>query len=166
VDKTIHEEVTTYHDPCHYGRKGAKAFCHGYFEEPRWAVKQCCEAFVDMVPNRMNNYCCGAGGGAWAMPYADERIYYGRVKAKQIRDTKAKRVVAPCHNCRDQFMKSLNKEYDLKVGVKYLWELVADSLMVEPWTEEEVQRAHELRDAQYERDGIALDEEEEEAGEE
>ncbi len=96
------------------------------------------------------------------MPYSDERIYYGRVKAKQIRDTGAKMVVAPCHNCRDQIMKSLDKEYDLKMEVKYLWELVADSLVVEPWSEEEMQKAHELRDAQYERDEIVFDEEEEE----
>jgi len=109
----------------------------------------------------MNNYCCGAGGGAWAMPYNDERIFYGRVKAKQIRDTGAKLVIAPCHNCRDQIMKGLTKEYGLDIGTKYLWELVAESLIVEPWSEEEIQRAHELRDAQYERDEIVLDEEEE-----
>ena len=93
------------------------------------------------------------------MPYDKERIYYGRVKAKQIRDTGAKMVVAPCHNCRDQIMKSLNKEYDLGIEVKYLWELVADSLVVEPWSEEEIKKANELRDAQYERDGVDLDEE-------
>lgn len=100
------------------------------------------------------------------MPYSDERIYYGRVKAKQIRDTGAKMVVAPCHNCRDQLMKSLNKEYDLGIEVKYLWELVSESVLVEPWSEEEVKKAHELRDAQYERDSIVFDEEGEEEGEE
>jgi hypothetical protein len=69
-------------------------------------------------------------------------------------------VVAPCHNCRDQLMKSLDKEYDLKVEVKYLWELVSESVVVEPWNEEEVKKAHELRDAQYERDEIVFEEEE------
>lgn len=29
-------------------------------------------------------------------------------------------------------MKSLKKEYDLDVEVKYLWELVSDSLVIEP----------------------------------
>ena len=95
------------------------------------------------------------------MPYGDERIYYGRLKAKQIKDTGAKMVVAPCHNCRDQIMKSLNKEYGLDIETKYLWELVADSLIAEPWNEEEIEKAHALRDAQYERDDIVLDEEEE-----
>ncbi len=109
----------------------------------------------------MNNFCCGAGGGAWAMPYEKERIYYGRVKAQQIRDTGAELVIAPCHNCRDQIMKSLTKEYDLGIETKYIWELVADSLIVEPWSEEEVQANRELRDAQFERDGIDLDAEQE-----
>jgi len=93
------------------------------------------------------------------MPYEAERIYYGRVKAKQIMDTGAKMVVAPCHNCRDQIMKTLTKEFDLDIETKYLWELVADSLIVEPWSEEEIKKAHDLRDAQYERDSIDLDQE-------
>ena len=66
------------------------------------------------------------------MPYAEERIHYGRVKAKQIKDTEAKLLIAPCHNCRDQIMKSLRQEYDfMDVEVKYLWELVADSLVID-----------------------------------
>ena len=93
------------------------------------------------------------------MPYEAERIYYGRVKARQIKDTKAKLVVAPCHNCRDQIMKALTKDYALDIETKYLWELVADSLVIEPWSEDEIRRSIELRDAQYERDGIDLDEE-------
>jgi Fe-S oxidoreductase len=157
IDKSIHHELATVHDPCNYGRKSQKAVGKAYFEEPRWITQQCCENYVEMYPNRMNNFCCGAGGGAWAMPYEAERIYYGRVKAKQIMDTKAKLVIAPCHNCRDQIMKTLTKEFDLDIETKYLWELVADSLVVEPWSEDEIKKANELRDAQYERDGVDLE---------
>jgi Fe-S oxidoreductase len=96
------------------------------------------------------------------MPYEQERIYYGRRKAQQIRDTGAELLIAPCHNCRDQIMKSLTKEFGLPIETKYLWELVADSLVVEPWSEEEIEKAHVLRDAQYERDEIVFDEEAEE----
>ena len=95
LDKSIHHELTTYHDPCNYGRKGERMFGHGYYEEPRWVAQQCCENLVDMYPNRANNFCCGAGGGAWAAPYVEERIFYGRTKAKQIKDTGAKLVIAP-----------------------------------------------------------------------
>ncbi len=160
VDKSKHPELTTLHDPCNYGRKSQKAFGHAYFDEPRWIVQQCCENYAEMQPSRMNNFCCGGGGGAWAMPFVEERIYYGRVKAKQIKDTGAKLVIAPCHNCRDQIMKSLTKEYELDIETKYLWELVADSLVVEPWSEEEIEKARKERDEQYERFGIDLEEEE------
>lgn len=137
LDKSIHHELTTYHDPCNYGRKSERMFGHGYYEEPRWVAAQCCGNLVDMYPNRANNFCCGAGGGAWAAPYIEERIFYGRTKAKQIKDTGAKMVIAPCHNCRDMIMKSIRKEYGLMdVEVKYLWELVADSLVLEPQEDE------------------------------
>ncbi len=138
LDKSIHHHLATYHDPCNYARKSERAFGHGYYEEPRWVTQQCCENYVEMYPNRANNFCCGAGGGAWAAPYVEERIFYGRTKAKQIKDTGAKLLIAPCHNCRDQIMKSLRKEYDFEdVEVKYLWELVADSLIIEPREEAE-----------------------------
>ena len=133
LDKSVHTHLTTYHDPCNYGRKSERTFGQAYYDEPRWITQQCCENFVEMYPTKVNNFCCGAGGGAWAALYVEERIFYGRVKAKQIKDTGAKLLIAPCHNCRDQIMKSLRKEYDfMDVEVKYLWELVADSLIIEP----------------------------------
>ncbi len=130
LDPSIHSKLTTYHDPCNYGRKSLKAFGHGYFEEGRIITRACCPEFADMAPNGNGNYCCGAGGGAWAMPFDAERVYYGRIKARQIEETEAKLVIAPCHNCRDQLMKSLNHEYELGIEVKYLWELVSDSLVL------------------------------------
>jgi hypothetical protein len=38
-------------------------------------------------------------------------------------------------------------------------ELVADSLIVEPWSEEEIKKASELRDAQYVRYGVDREDE-------
>lgn len=130
LDTSIHKLPAAYHDPCNYGRKSLKAFGKAYFEEGRAVAKACCGDVRELNPNRNGAYCCGAGGGAWAMPYSDERVYYGRTKARQITESGAKLVLAPCHNCRDQIMKSLNKEYDLGIEVKYLWELVADSLIM------------------------------------
>ena len=80
----------------------------------------------------MNNLCCGAGGGAWAMPYDEERLAYGKMKADQIKATGAEIVIAPCHNCRDQIMKGLGgeaKKGKMDMGnykeTLYLWELVS-----------------------------------------
>ena len=96
------------------------------------------------------------------MPYTEERLAYGKMKADQIRKTGAEMVMAPCHNCRDQIMKGLPKEFDMgnyKETI-YIWELVAESLIFEPWSDEEIARAHGERDAQFERDGVELEEEE------
>ncbi len=130
LDTDVHKKVAAYHDPCNYGRKSLKAFGNAYFEEGREVARACAEDLRELNPNRNGAYCCGAGGGAWAMPYNDERVYYGRTKARQIQESGAELIIAPCHNCRDQIMKSLNQEYDLGVEVKYLWELVADSLIM------------------------------------
>ena len=56
-------------------------------------------------------------------------------------------------------MKSLTKEYNLGVETMYLWELVAESLVVEPWDDEKIEAAHAERDAQYEKFGVDLEEE-------
>ena len=152
--------MTTIHDPCNYVRKSQMAFGEHEGEKSRWITRQCCENVVEMIDSPLNNHCCGAGGGAWAMPYDEQRLAYGKVKADQIKNTGAELVIAPCHNCRDQIMKGLTKEFDLDLETKYIWELVADSLIVDPWSEEEIKKANELRDAQYERDGIDLDAEE------
>ena len=44
----------------------------------------------------------------------------------------------------------------------YLWELLAESIVIEPWSDEEIAKATVLRDAQFERDGVVLEEMEEE----
>jgi Fe-S oxidoreductase len=116
-----------------------------------------------MKPNRMNNYCCGAGGGNWPLPYEKESAYYGRHKVRQIKDCGANVVVVGCSNCHDQIMKRLPKFYpeDCKYEVKYIWELVADSLVIEPWSDEEVAKAEEEAAAQWEKLGVSFDEDDE-----
>lgn len=154
----------TLHEPCNYFRKSQMSFGQHYMSEYRYIIKQMFEDedIVEMEPRGMNGICCGAGGGAWAMPYTKERLDYGKWKADQIKATGAEVVCAPCHNCRDQIMKALTKEYDFDVEVFYIWELVAEALILEPWSEEEIKKGHEERDAQYERDDVELEEEEEE----
>jgi len=59
-------------------------------------------------------------------------------------------------------LKALPKVHDMGNYKEtfYLWELVSLCLDYEPWSEEEQAKAHAERDAQFERDGIVLDEEE------
>jgi Fe-S oxidoreductase len=154
------DKKITIHDPCNYHRKSMMSFGQHFLDECRWVTAQCCPNIVEMAPTGMNNLCCGAGGGAWAMPYERERLDYGKWKWDQIMATGADLVCAPCHNCRDQIMKGLTKEYGGDYETYYIWELVAECLVHEPWSEEEVKKSHEERDKQYERDDIDLSEEE------
>ncbi len=159
-----YHETYTVHDPCNYVRKSQMAFGDHMGEKTRWISQQCIDPanYRELCEDMMNDLCCGAGGGAWAMPYDDERLAYGKMKADQIKATGAEIVIAPCHNCRDQIMKGLPKVHDMGnyQETLYLWELVANCLEIEPWSEEEQAKARELRDAQFERDGIELEEEE------
>ena len=129
VDPAVHDRLATFHDSCNYGRKSLQTFGHGYFDEGRALVRACCQKYVDLVPDREENYCCGAGGGAWAYPFAAERVFHGRIKARQIAESGARLVVTACHNCRDQIEKSLKREFNLNIEVEFLWELVARSLL-------------------------------------
>jgi len=159
IDKSKHQMPVTLHDPCNYVRKSQMTFGDHHGETARWIVNQVCDNFVDMVDDPLNNLCCGAGGGAWAMPYTEERLAYGKHKADQIKATGAELVIAPCHNCRDQIMKGLGKEFDMGnyKETMYIWELVSESLILEPWNEEEIEKAHAERDAQNEKFDIDLD---------
>ncbi len=145
----------TWHDSCKHGRELLRHFGRGFFEEPRWILRQCVDDFVEMTPNRELNYCCGAGGGMWPMPYEKESAWQARHKFNQIRRTGADVVVVGCSNCRDQIMKRIPKFYpEAKYEVKYIWQLVAETLVLDPWTEAEADRARAEAEAQWKRLGV------------
>ncbi len=154
-------KVFTWHDSCKHGRELERNFGKAYFDEPRWILEQCVDQFVEFQPNRMNNFCCGAGGGNWPMPYEKESAYHARFKYEQIKNSGADVVVVGCSNCRDQIMKRIPKFYpDCNYEVKYIWQLVAESLVFEPWSDAEVARAEQEAKAQWERLGFSPEEEE------
>ena len=131
LDKSRFDVLATYHDPCNYGRKAEKLFGHGYFDEPRWILSQCLDNWVDLYPTQQLQICCGGGGGTLTTGYNDERIYYGRRKMEQIRATGASMVVVPCHSCHGQ-LQNIKSHYGFEgLQVKYLWELVADCLIMD-----------------------------------
>ncbi|MBM4289829.1 MAG: (Fe-S)-binding protein [Deltaproteobacteria bacterium] len=160
VDPGIHTELATVHDPCNYVRKSQKAFGVHYGETIRWLAAKCCPNLVEMCVDPLNNYCCGNGGGAQVMPYEAERLKHGQYKAEQIKATGAELVISPCHNCRDQILKFLGKHCDMGKyrTTKYLWEVIADSLIYEPWSPAEIQAAHQARDEQFARFEVVLEE--------
>jgi Fe-S oxidoreductase len=113
------EPRVTYHDPCNIARAGRIT------EEPREILRAICRDFVEMTPNRTENYCCGGGGGLVSL---DEVRKFrtgpmGRRKAEQIRATGAKLLVAPCANCKKQ-LREICEDYQLDVEVVGLHDLV------------------------------------------
>lgn len=123
LDPSKHNQAVTLHDPCNLVRHG------GICEAQRRILGKTVSSFVEMTPNRVENFCCGGGGGQLSMArYKNHRLKSGGMKAEQIKATGAKVVVAPCHNCIDQLME-LNKEYKLNVQIKTVAEMVADAIV-------------------------------------
>ena len=102
------EERVTYHDPCNIARAGRIT------EQPRELLKAICQNFIEMTPNRKDNYCCGGGGGTVSIDEVREfrTKLMGKRKADQIRATGAKIVIAPCANCKKQ-LKEVCEDNDL-----------------------------------------------------
>jgi Fe-S oxidoreductase len=100
-------------------------------EDLRYVVKAVvgAENFVEMYPNKSNNFCCGGGGGYLQSGYADERREFGRYKLKQILRTGAPYAIAPCHNCHAQ-IHDLSEHFNAGYHTVHLWTLIALSMGV------------------------------------
>ncbi|MCL6622506.1 MAG: (Fe-S)-binding protein [Syntrophobacterales bacterium] len=135
VDKSVHaDRIVTWHDSCKHGRSAVLAFGDASnFEKARKIISHLIDMdnFREMPHNRMQAFCCGAGAGNWPGPYEKEKTEHGRFKVEDIRATGADLVVVGCSNCRDQIMKNLKPKYQLDIEVKYLWEMVADALILD-----------------------------------
>jgi len=124
LNPELNTDTVTLHDPCNLVRLG------GIIEYQRYILNKSVTNFIEMVPNREKNFCCGGGGGQLAMTrFAERRIKAGKLKAEQIKKTGAKIVATPCHNCIDQLME-LNKHYKLGVQIKTVSEIVADAVVL------------------------------------
>jgi Fe-S oxidoreductase len=115
-------------DPCQLVRK---TFGDPVADDLRFVVKSVVgeEHFIDMVPNKSNNYCCGGGGGFMQSGFNDSRREFGKIKFKQIMDTKADYCIAPCHNCHNQIY-DLSKFYQGKYHTVHLWTMICLSMGV------------------------------------
>ncbi len=106
-----------------------KSFGDAYAEDLRFVTRQVVgeENFIDMTPNRSNNYCCGGGGGALQAGHTDARRTFGKVKADQILATGATYCIAPCHNCHSQ-IHDLSEHFEGHWHTVHLWTLICLSM--------------------------------------
>jgi len=116
------EGSITYHDPCQIARNG------GIYEEPREVIRALTGNFVELTPNRAENWCCGGGGGLIAMGEEDFRMKSSRVKAEQLKESGAAIVTTACENCHSQ-LSDLNRHYELGMKVEFLSVLAARALV-------------------------------------
>ena len=124
-DPKIVTERVTYHDPCNIARPG------WIVNQPREVLKAFCGDYVEMAPNGRMNICCGGGGGTVSIdeirPY--RTAIGGRVKAEQIRDTKAKYCVAPCSNCKKQ-LRELMEDQGVECEIGGLHDLIYRAIIL------------------------------------
>jgi Fe-S oxidoreductase len=98
-------------------------------EDLRFVVKAVVgeENFIDMTPNRSNNYCCGGGGGFLQSGMPEARRDYGKLKFDQIKATGAQYAITPCHNCHSQ-IHDLAEHFEGGYHTVHLWTLICLSL--------------------------------------
>ena len=116
----------TVQDPCQLVRK---SFGDPVAEDMRFVVQSVVgeDNFIDMNPNRSNNYCCGGGGGFLQSGLPEARRYYGKRKFDQIIETGADYCLTPCHNCHAQ-IHDLKEHYGGKYHTTHLWTIICLSL--------------------------------------
>ena len=112
----------TVQDPCQLVRK---SLGDPIAEDLRFVVKTIVgeENFIDMAPNRSNNFCCGGGGGFLQSGLPEARRYYGRLKYEQILTTEAAYCITPCHNCHSQ-IHDLKEHYEGKYETLHIWTIM------------------------------------------
>jgi Fe-S oxidoreductase len=98
-------------------------------DDLRYVVKKVVgeENFIDMAPNKSNNYCCGGGGGFLQSGFPEARREYGRLKVEQIQNTGAQYAITPCHNCHAQ-IHDLAEHYHGTWHTLHLWTLICLSM--------------------------------------
>ncbi len=116
----------TVQDPCQIVRK---TYGDPIAEDLRFVVKTVAgeENFIDMQPNRSNNYCCGGGGGFLQSGLKEARLEFGRLKDSQIQATGAAYCLAGCHNCHAQ-IHELSDHYGGGYHVIHLWTIICLAL--------------------------------------
>ena len=116
----------TVQDPCQIIRKG---YGDAAADDLRFVVKSVVgeENFIDMTPNKSNNFCCGGGGGFLQAGYNEERHAYGKIKFDQIIATGADYCITACHNCHAQ-VHDLQHHFNGTYNTVHLWTLICLSL--------------------------------------
>ncbi len=119
----------TVQDPCKLVRQGLG---DTVADDLRFVIKQVAgeDNFIEVWPNRSNNYCCGGGGGALQAGFKENRRRHGKAKFDQLAATGADVVITPCHNCHTQ-VKDICSHYQGNWETTHLWNWIEKALVME-----------------------------------
>lgn len=130
------DKVVTFHDSCNVSRGSRMGnMRRGQFIIPRAIIKACCNHFVDMAPDTINEntFCCGGGGGLLTDDLLELRVKGALPRAEALKqvidDHGVTHMAAICAICKTQFTKVLpyyEMEMDMIVSVH---QLVGDALI-------------------------------------
>jgi heterodisulfide reductase subunit D len=89
--RELEKQIVSYHDPCHLGRFS------GIYDEPRKIIKGLGGELKEMIHNREEALCCGAGGGLRSnFPAIAKKIAKRRT---QEVPNDAEKILTPCGLC-------------------------------------------------------------------
>ncbi len=117
----------TVQDPCKLVRQGLG---DAVADDLRFVVKQIVgeENFVDVWPNKSNNFCCGGGGGALQAGFKEQRRKFGWFKFQQIKATGADVIITPCYNCHSQII-DLCEVYGGNWKTTHVWDWIVKAMV-------------------------------------
>jgi hypothetical protein len=101
---------------------GPKTLGDPIAEDLRFVVKTVVgrKTFIDMTPNRSNNYCCGGGGGFCNRVSRGAPLLRPAANSNKSRNTGADYCITPCHNCHAQ-IHDLKEHYEGKYHTVHIW---------------------------------------------
>ncbi|MHA1908906.1 MAG: (Fe-S)-binding protein [Candidatus Thorarchaeota archaeon] len=102
--KKSEDSVYTWHDPCHLGRH------MNVYDTPRNVMEKAGIKYLEMVQNRENAWCCGAGGGARAA-YSDWSLLTAKTRIEQAKGNT--RLVTACPFCVKNLQDAADPEYEV-----------------------------------------------------
>ncbi len=119
----------TFHDSCNTARG------MGFFEEPRYIIKNVCNNFYEMPANtiREQTFCCGSGSGLNASENMEERLRGGLPRANAVKYVQEKHGVnmLACICAIDRAALVTSVDYWAPgVGVTGVHEMVANALVM------------------------------------
>ena len=115
------EKVITYHDPCHLGRHMK------VYEEPRNVINAVPKTKLnEMDRNRMNAWCCGAGGGVKSA-FKDFALSTAKERIREAELTNAEILLSCCPFCKLNLKDGAKKsksEIEIKDLTEYIEPLI------------------------------------------